>query len=140
MSKKQKKTKIQKHQIYRWDFSWYALSCPYGKWQKSENCLKMDIFFLSIWMLQKLSYLIFILWEGVIKDSDNFFFFQFLVRHLPWKVPSIDLVFMNFGCLWFFAHNSLNISSKFNILGSFERRIPWGIQKWYWNWNLSKYW
>ena len=45
MSKKPKKTKIQKHQIFRCDFSWYARSCPSEKWQKSENCLKMDIFF-----------------------------------------------------------------------------------------------
>ena len=45
MSRKPKKTKIQKHQIYRWDFSRYAHSCPSEKWQKSENCLKMDIFF-----------------------------------------------------------------------------------------------
>ena len=45
MSRKPKKTKIQKHQIYGWDFSWYAHSCPSEKWQKSENCLKMDIFF-----------------------------------------------------------------------------------------------
>ena len=87
MSRKPKKTKIQKHQIYGWDFSWYAHSCPSEKWQKSENCLKMDIFFLSIWMLQKLSYLIFILWEGVIKDSDNFFFFSILSETFTMKSP-----------------------------------------------------
>ena len=48
ISRKPKKTKIQKHQIYRWDFSRYAHSCPSEKWQKSENCLKMDIFFINL--------------------------------------------------------------------------------------------
>ena len=91
---------------------------------KNQKIAQKWIFFLSIWMLQKLSYLIFILWEGVIKDSDIFFFSILSETFLPWKVPSIDLVFLNFGFLWFFAHNSFNISSKFNILGSFECRIP----------------
>ena len=54
---------------------------------KNQKIAKKWIFFLSIWMLQKLSYLIFILWEGVIKDSDNFFFFSILSETFTMKSP-----------------------------------------------------